>query len=89
MSADDLAREGLGLIGAQLQDRGWRKVTGTAGQFEQAISEQVTARLDYAVAKYGRPTRAKVTPYVGVAHKKVEEVRRQIFGKSSHVLPNC
>jgi hypothetical protein len=26
MSADDLAREGLGLISAQLRDRGWRKV---------------------------------------------------------------
>lgn len=86
MSADELAREGLALIGAELQDRGWRKVSGTWGQFEQAISEQVTARLDYAVAKYDRPARAKVTPYVGVAHKKVEEVRRQIFGKSSHTI---
>jgi hypothetical protein len=86
MSADNLAREGLGMIGAQLQDRGWRKVSGTSGQFEQAISEQVTARLDYAVAKYDRPARAKVTPYVGVAHKKVEEVRRQIFGKSSYTI---
>lgn len=86
MSADDLARQGLGLIGALLQDRGWRKVRGTSGQFEQAISEQVTARLDYAVAKYDHPARAKVTPYAGVAHKKVEEVRRQIFGKSSHTI---
>jgi hypothetical protein len=86
MSADDLARQGLGLIGALLQDRGWRKVRGTSGQFEQAISEQITARLDYAVAKYDRPARARVTPYVGVAHKKVEEVRRQILGKSSHTI---
>ncbi len=86
MSADDLAREGLVLTGALLQDRGWRKVRGRSGQFEQAISEQVTARLDYAVAKYDRPARAKVTPYAGVARKKVEEVRRQIFGKSSHTI---
>jgi hypothetical protein len=86
MSADDLAREGLRLIGAQLQDRGWRKVSGSSGQFEQAISEQVTARLGYAVAKYDRPARAEVTPYVGVAHKQVEEVRRQILGKSSHTI---
>lgn len=86
MSADDLAREGLELVEAQLQDRGWRKLTGTAGQFEQAISEQIAGRLDYAVAKYDRPTRAKVTPYVGVAHKHVEEVRRQIFGKTSYTI---
>ena len=79
MSGDDLAREGLGLIGAQLQDRGWRKVSGKSGQFEQAITERVTARLDYAVAKYDRPARAEVNPYVGVADKKVEEVRRQIL----------
>ena len=86
MSAGDLAREGLRLIGVQLQDRDWRKVSGTSGQFEQAISEQITARLDYAVAKYERPAQAKVTPYVGVAHKEVEEVRRQIFGKSSYTI---
>jgi hypothetical protein len=86
MSADDLAREGLELIGAQLQDRGWRKLSGRSGQFEQATSEQVTARLDYAVAKYDRPARAKVTPYVGVAHQRVEEVRRKILGKSSYTI---
>jgi hypothetical protein len=67
MSADDLAREGLGLIAAQLQDRGWRRVSGTSDQLELAISEQVTARLNYAIAKYDRPAQAKVTPYVGVA----------------------
>jgi len=86
MSADDLAREGLGLIGVQLQDRGWRRVSGASGQFEQAISEQITARLDYAVAKYDRPAQARITPYVGVAHKGVEEVRRKIFGKSSYTI---
>ena len=73
MSAGDLARDGLRLIGVQLQDRGWRKASGTSGQFEQDISERITARLDYAVAKYERPAQAKVTPYVGVAHKEVEE----------------
>jgi len=86
MSANDLARDGLGLIGVQLQDRGWYRIRGTSGQFEQAISEQLTARLDYAVAKYDRPAQARVTPYVGVAHKEVEEVRRQIFGKSSYTI---
>lgn len=86
MSADDLAREALGLIGAQLRDRGWRKASGTAGQFEQAVSEQITARLDYAVSKYDGPVRVKVNPYVGVAHKQVEEVRRQVFGRSSYTI---
>lgn len=86
MSADDLAREALGLIGAQLRDRGWRKVGGTAGQFEQAISEQITAWLGYAVTKYDRPVRAEVTPYAGVTHKQVEEVCRQIFGRSSYTI---
>lgn len=86
MIADDLAHEALGPIGAQLRDRGWRKVSGTAGQFEQAISEQITARLDYAVSKYDRPARAEVIPYVGVAHKQVEEVRWQIFGRSSYTI---
>lgn len=86
MSADDLAREALGLIGVQLRQRGWRKVRGTIGQFEQVISEQITGRFGYAVATYDRPVRAKVTPYVGVAHKQVEEVRRQIFGRSSHTI---
>lgn len=86
MSADDLAREALGLIGVKLRDRGWRKVSGSAGQFEQAISEHIIARLDYAVAKYDRPVRAEVTPYVGVAHKQVEEVRWQILGRSSYTI---
>jgi hypothetical protein len=86
MRADDLTRESLGLIGAKLRDRGWSRVSRTAGQFEQAVSEQITARLDFAVAKYDRPVRAKVTPYVGVAHKQVEEVRRQVFGRSSYTI---
>jgi len=86
MSADDLAREGLELIGAQLQDRGWRKVGRRSGQFEQAISELITARLAYAVAKHDRPARVSVNPYAGVAHRKVEEVCRQILGNSSHTI---
>ena len=86
MSAGNLAREGLRLIGAQLQDHGWRKVSRASDQFERVISEQITATLDYAVAKYDRPARAEVNPYVGVAHKKVEEVRRKIFGESSYTI---
>lgn len=86
MRADDLTRKSLVLIGAKLRDRGWSRVSGTSGQFEQAVSEQITARLDFAVATYDRPVRAKVTPYAGVAHKQVEEVRLQIFGRSSYTI---